>query len=136
MYQEGLRMNPSNEQKSVYVMPIIGKAPHLRFVWTEQPTLDDIENAFAYIDQVLDRADTSVHIIVDVRSQPKLPLGKTMTNAIKAQRTDTMGMWLVIGADWRAEFIGKTISSVGKNNIEWFDSEEEAIQRLDELMQT
>lgn len=129
-------MNPSNEQKSVYVMPIIGKAPHLRFVWAADPNVYDIENAFAYIDQVLDRADTPVHIIVDVRSQPKLPLGKTMSNAIKAQRTDMMGKWLVIGADWRAEFIGKTISSVGKNNIEWFDSEEEAMQRLNDLIQT
>lgn len=129
-------MNPSNERKTVYVVPILGKAPHLRFVWTENPTIEDIESAFAYIDQVLETADTQVHIIVDVSSQPKIPLGKTMTNAIQAQRTDAMGKWLVIGADWRAEFIGKTISSVGKNNIEWFNSDEDAMQRLNELMQT
>lgn len=127
-------MSGPNEQKSVFVVPIIGKAPHLRFVWGELPTIDDIENAFAYINQIIESADKPIHIIVDVSSQPKLPLGKTITNAIHTQRMDKLGKWLVIGADWRAEFIGKTISSVGKNNIEWFATEEEAMQRLDELM--
>lgn len=127
-------MSKLSPRASVYVEVLPNYAPHLHFVWSSSPQPADVVAAFDDIVDHLNNQMTRVHIVVDVRSDPRFPLGTTLTGAIRAQQHLLMGRWLVIGANWMSEFIGRTITSVGKQNVEWFEDEEGAYIRLQMLI--
>ena len=125
----------NNNPLTVLVSPIEGKTPHLYFTWMANPTADDIRSAFAMLYETIAGSSATIHVIVDVSSHPKLPLGETVTKALRVQNHDNMGKWLVVGADWRAEFVGSLMNNISKKNIEWFNTYTDAMQRLNQLIE-
>ena len=117
------------EQSAVSVEPLEGYNA-LRMVWGERPGARDVRAAFAVIMKYLDGAESPVDIIVDIRTDPSFPLGATLTGAIAPHTHKNMGCWLVVGGNAVARFIAGTLMAIGRNPIEWFDTEEAAIESM------
>ena len=117
------------EESTVSVEPL-EEYNALRMIWGERPNNRDVRAAFADIIHYLDGAEGRVDIIVDIRTDPLFPLGATLTGAIAPHSHRMMGTWLVVGGNTVAKFIGATLTSIGRNHIEWFDSEEAAIEYI------
>lgn len=118
---------------SVRIERIAGYNHALAMTWTQQPQANDINIAFGTLLEVLDAAKQTVHIVVDVQAKPDFPLHATIVGAMQVQGHTYMGKWLVIGANRLSKTIGSAITTLGKDNIEWFTTSEDAYNRLRDL---
>ena len=96
----------------------------------KKPKGNDVSLAFRDLLEILNAAPQTTHIIVDITSNPQFQTGATISGALAVQRHRQMGKWLVIGTSSVGQFISRALMSLGKHNIEWFDTEEEAMAHL------
>jgi hypothetical protein len=120
---------------SLRVEPVEGIANACWLIWDKQIAVGDVAPAFKKLTAILDKAETPVHVLVDLRSDPAIPLSITTTEVLAGPfRHKMMGEWLVIGKNWRAEVVANVITTVGlRMNISWFETADEAMTRLREL---
>lgn len=105
----------------------------LRMIWDAKPSNDDVCTVFNQILKHLERSPEVAHIVVDVSARPDFPLATTLSGALRVQRHRRMGTWLVFGHSRTAELIANCLTVAGKKNIVWFESEQEALQELQNL---
>jgi hypothetical protein len=112
-----------------------GKQDFCWLIWDKQVAVEDVAPAFQKLTAILDKAEMPVHVLVDLRSDPAIPLSATTTEVLGGPfRHKMMGEWLVIGKNWRAEMIANVITKVGlRMNISWFETADEALARLREI---
>jgi hypothetical protein len=124
-----------SELPSLRVEPVEGIANACWMIWDKQIAVADVAPAFKKLTAILDKAETPVHVLVDLRSDPAIPLSLTTTEALAGPfRHRMMGEWLVIGKNWRAEVVADVVSKVGlRMNISWFETADDALARLREL---
>lgn len=108
----------------------------LHMTWQKHPSRTDTLEAFKQIRLYLRQASSPIHIVVDIRKNPVFPLAVTLNGAMQQQAHKYMGRWLVIGINPMARLIARTLNTMIVDNIEWFDTEAEAYQRLAELQQS
>jgi len=122
-------------EETVRVIPVGGHPGTLWLQWEAEVNPDHVPLAFEKLNAALDAAISPLNVLVDLRNDPVLPLTITIHETITGPfRHRNMGKWLVIGKNWRAQVIASVISKTGlRENILWFDTEQEALIRLDEL---
>jgi len=121
---------------NVRVEPIDGHQA-LRFTWERRVDGAAVSNAFKQITNCLNQSDSPVHVLVDITANPRFPLQETMHSLLNGpMRHPKMGLWLVIGANTTARFIGRFTVKMGqRQNVYWFDREGDAMAYLAELEQ-
>jgi hypothetical protein len=124
-----------SELPTLRVEPVEGIANACWLIWNKQIAVEDVAPAFQRLTAILDNATMPVHVLVDLRSDPAIPLSATTTEVLGGPfRHKMMGEWLVIGKNWRAEMVANVITSVGlRMNITWFETTDEAMARLREI---
>lgn len=120
---------------TVRVEPVEGYENAYWLIWDAEVSVEDVAPAFRQLTAALDAASSAVHVMVDLRSDPHLPLAATTQETLAGPfRHPRMGEWLVIGTNWRAEVVANVISKVGlRMNIRWYATEEDALNHLKEL---
>jgi len=120
---------------TVRVMAVPGHPCAIWLQWDAKINPDHIPPAFDQLNTGLDSAEHPVHVLVDLRQNPTLPLAITMHEALSGPFTHPrMGIWLVIGSNQRAQIVANVITKAGfRKNIQWFETEEDAFARLEEL---
>lgn len=120
---------------SVTVEPVEGHPAAFWLRWSSYVAESDVRPAFRALTRCLDEANTRVHILVDLRSNPRLPLQTTISETMNGPFLHkNMGTWLVIGRNPRAEIVASVISRAGHvNSIVWFKTEQEALRHLETL---
>ena len=100
--------------------------------WASYVAETDVRPAFRNLTRLLDVAHGPVHVIVDLRNDPRLPLQTTISETMSGPFMHrNMGRWLVIGSNNRAAIIAAVITKVGRiDSIFWFETEEEALAHL------
>lgn len=127
-------MSVEENMSRVYVEPFNHTDQGLKFVWEGSPTVQDTRDAFQQINLFLDHSTGTVHLVVDIRNAKQFPLGATISRASSISLHKNMGNWLVIGSNPMAKVISRTMATFGKTNIIWFDTEEQAMAHLNELL--
>lgn len=116
--------------RTVEVNPIVGFRA-LKMTWQHRVNDKDIEAAFGMIMDALKRADAPLVVVVDLRQNPKFPLRSTISEASAPYRHPMMGEWLIIGSNWAAHAIERTLSNVTRRrNVQWFANDDEVIEYL------
>jgi hypothetical protein len=104
---------------------------YLKMTWPHH--IDDIEvkMAFQKIAEVLEQASEPLYVVVDVRQNPRFPLKATLAEARSVHVHPRLRGWLVIGSNWLARAIDRTLSSLTRRkSVQWFDSEDAVIAYL------
>jgi hypothetical protein len=119
----------------VIVTPLEGQ-PTLVMRWPRVIARDSIKTAFHEIVQALDESNVPLYIIVDLQANPDFPMTDTIQGAyFGPYRHPNLAEWLVVGTNILGRMIGNTLSSITRrHNIKWFDTMEEALGHLDELL--
>jgi hypothetical protein len=100
--------------------------------WERWVVEADVRPAFHEMTHRLDTARQPVHVLVDLRADPRLPLQTTISETLSGPfMHPNMGEWLVIGTNARAHFVADMITRVGRqNSIRWFQTDTEAFEHL------
>ena len=119
-------------QPTVVVEPVEGHPGAFWLRWSSYVAESDVRPAFQKLTRLLDDAHAPIHVLVDLRSNPRLPLQTTISETMSGPFMHrNMGRLLVIGSNSRAEIVGAVITKVGRlNSISWFQTEEEALSCL------
>lgn len=104
-----------------------------RMIWDQNPVENDVRIAFLHIEEILNDTTQETHIIVDLTANPRFPMKATLNGAMKINQHPRMGNWLVIGGNHAARIIGRSLSMLGRMNVSWYESEEEAMGYLKNL---
>ena len=120
---------------TVMVEPVTGYPGAYWLRWSSYVAETDIRPAFHQLTHLLDEAHDPIHVLVDLRRNPRLPLQTTISETMNGPFMHrNMGMWLVVGKNPRAEIVATVITKVGRiNSILWFATEQEALRKLAEL---
>ena len=96
---------------------------------------EDVRAAMADLNSILDRLEKPIHVIVDLRSDPNVPLGAAVDGVLSGPlRHAMMGKWILIGSNWRIDMISTAVRKVQPDpNSHWCDTEEEAMAILQGL---
>ena len=121
---------------TVRIEPVTGHEPALWMIWDRWPAEAAVTRACESMVAHMDAADQPVHVLVDLRSNPNFPMRVTVMDVLEGPaRHCKMGDWLVIGANRLAKVIGSVVSRVTRReNIRWYDTEEQTLAALDKLM--
>src|SRR5581483_12105606 len=69
----------------------------LNMVWSRKVDSADVAFTFRAVTEILDKSTEAVHIIVDIRQDPKFPLQTTISETLSGPfRHAKMGQWLVL----------------------------------------
>lgn len=98
------------------------------------PSVEDTIAVFEVIVDVLDNSNAPVYIIVELLSNPHFPLKQTLSGAMQAHSHPQMGKWLVVGSNRIAKLIGNVLTAFNNTGIEWFKTDDEAMQYLESLL--
>lgn len=117
--------------ESITVEPVEGYSA-LKMTWPVHPTEEHVRVAFEQIVAYLNAAQQTVHVIVDLRSDPNIPVTYTFHHVVQGPfNHDRMGNWLVIGKNPRAELVSRLMNVIRRrDNILWFDTEDQAMDKL------
>jgi hypothetical protein len=120
---------------TVTIEPIKDHPNALRLNWERWVVEADVRPTFHELTHYLDEAFAPVNVLVDLTSDPRLPLQTTISETISGPfMHPNMGMWLVVGTNQRAQIVANVITLVGlRDSIRWFESEAEALAFLDQL---
>lgn len=120
---------------TVWIEAVEGYANARWLRWASTIDEADVRAAFHDLTQVLNAASGPVHVLVDLRSDPRLPLQTTILETMNGPFMHrNMGRWLVIGSNHRAEIVASVITKVGRRaSIAWFKTDGEALAHLGEL---
>ena len=96
----------------------------VQMTWSAFVTETDIRRAFSKLMVLLDQADKSLDVIMDVQAEPNISVSSTLSYAYILNTHPSMGDWLVIGQ----EDIAKNINTIMKkaqmsNRVHWFKDE-------------
>ena len=107
----------------------------IRMVWPHSVASGAVRDAFASVTQLLKQSDSPVYVLVDIRSEPNFPVVETAVHALAGpQRHANLAGWLVVGSSPAARKIEGMLTQVtGKQTVQWFDTEEEALEAALEL---
>ena len=122
------------QQPTVHVKPITGY-PALKMIWQHRVKEADVQPAFQDIMTALQEASSSLYVVVDLSKDPMFPLVETVYQALRGPfRNPKLAEWLVFSSNGAARTIGETLSKTARrNNIRWFDDEDEALAYLDAI---
>jgi hypothetical protein len=123
------------QKRTVRVERVEGHPKALCLRWEQRIVESDIHPAFHEMTKFLDEAGQPVHVIVDLRADPNLPLSTTIFETLRGPFSHhNMGQWLVIAENARAKVIANIISKVGiRDSIHWFNTEDEALEHLTQI---
>jgi hypothetical protein len=124
-----------DHQPSVTVERVEGYPHAVRLKWERYVVETDIRPAFHQLTRFLDEASQPINVLVDLRSDPHLPLQTTISETLSGPFLHKkMGLWLVVGFNQRAEVVANVISAVGpRDTIRWYKTEAEALEHLSQL---
>ncbi len=100
----------------------VKEVPAVQMIWGQFATPAEITHAFQQINHLLNLANESLFVIVDIRSNPNFPLSATINSALFGPyRNPALREWLIIGSNPLAHTIERILSGVtGRGNIRWF----------------
>lgn len=126
-----------NPPRTVTVEPLSAENV-LRMTWQKWVTEEDVYAAFKIITTALVESQNDLFVIVDLRNNPNFPLNATVTGALYGPyRNPRLKEWLIIGSNSTARLIARLLNSISRrDNIHWFNSEDEALAYLATLQQT
>lgn len=101
--------------------------------WDHNPSENDVRIAFLDIEKLLNEATQSIYIIVNLTSNPRFPMKATLNGAMKVNHHPKMGDWLVVGGTHAARIIGRSLTMLGRTNVSWHESENDAHEYLEKL---
>lgn len=127
-------MESEQGKHSVWVGDLKGFDHAVQLVFERHPNSDDTHLAFTDLLRVLNASDEPMNVLVDLTADPSFALSATLTGALNCQRHPRMGRWVVVGANHTARFIGRAVTSIGKNNIDWVETKAEALERIESLL--
>ncbi len=105
---------------------------NLLMSWPTYIEKGSIQPAFRTIKDYLERALLPIYILVDLQKDPQFPMSDTILGAFQAFGHPKLAEWIVFGANPRAKMIGQAlVTMTQRNNILWFDTQEEALSYLD-----
>lgn len=119
----------------VTVTPINGY-PALIMRWPRVIERESIKEAFRTIVSALDASDVPMYVVVDLHANPDFPMTDTIQGAyFGPYRHEMLAEWLVVNTNILGRMIGNTLSSITRrHNIKWFDTMEEALTHLQEMV--
>jgi hypothetical protein len=117
---------------TVRVEPIPDYRESYKLIWEGRVQAEDVPPAFAILNKALAEASAPIYVLVDLTSNPTLPLSVTIEETLRGPFNHPMlAEWLVYGTNWRAQTIANVITKVGlRSNIRWSSSEAEALEYL------
>ncbi len=109
----------------------------IRMIWPRHVAPGAVRDAFNQITRYLNQNDCPIHVIVDIRSEPNFPVVETAVHALAGpQRHANLAGWLVVGSSPAARKIEGLLTQVTrKETVQWFDTEEEALEAARALKQ-
>ncbi|HLA45082.1 MAG TPA: hypothetical protein VJZ27_16675 [Aggregatilineales bacterium] len=123
----------SEENSGIQVEPIDGYNA-LKLICKHNIDDHDLHGASQQILAALDRTTAPLHLVVDLTSQPELPVGATtyeiLTGPIK---NPLLGKFLVFGSSPSAHLVADFVEFRGTVEALWFDTEAEAMAYLDQI---
>ena len=124
------------KQDLTVFVDVINDRGDLKMTWGEYPQESDISTAFDFINDHLKNTDHPIYIVVDLSSDPQIPLSTTIREVMSGPfRHRNLKKWLVIGINRRAQVVARVMDTISREStILWFDTETEALTRLNELM--
>ncbi|MCA9905871.1 MAG: hypothetical protein KC547_18575 [Anaerolineae bacterium] len=106
----------------------------IRMIWGHNVNERDVKSAFAQIQALLDEVSEPRCVLVDLSSEPNMPLGATVQNALWGPyRHPRLRTWLIIESrpNRVAHVAEKFLSgATGRQNVLWFTSEAEALDAV------
>lgn len=118
------------------VLPTVNVTPiddhnALLMSWDSRPNQRDVSDAFQQINAALEKAQSPLYVVVDLRANPAFPLQSTIFGALPAYRHPMLHQWLIVGKNRAAQIIESTLSiSTRRKNVLWFDTMEAALAHL------
>ena len=98
-----------------------------------EPTASDVFAAFQQAKMVLNQARYPMHVIVDLRENPDLPMALTVRMIHQVNQSPMMAGWLLVGAALEHQMQGTQVSTYGRPPLYWFRTYEGALGYLEEL---
>jgi hypothetical protein len=111
--------------------------PALVMKWQAYAKPDDIKRAYRIISEALDVAPSPIYIIVDLRENKQMPLKETVSGALFGPYSHrNLAAWFVVGGHQIARVVANSLAQVTRQHrVDWFDTEEDAYNRLKEVSQ-
>ena len=96
-------------------------------------TIDDVNHAFKEVDTLLYQATEPLYVVLDLRTDPRIPLVATLQAAsFGPYRNPRLKEWLIIGSSPVAHTIVRILgATTGRHNVRWFVTEDEVKAYLD-----
>ena len=109
--------------------------PALKMTWQHTILEADVAPAFQKIMAVLNTSKRPIYIVVDILSNPRFPMMRTVQEALPCYRDPMLKEWLVVGSNATARAIEGTLSRITRHkNVRWFNTQAEAIAYLDSVL--
>ncbi len=101
----------------------------IRMKWEAKVIAKDVRDAFRTIDDLLNRSEQPLYVLVDISSQPNFPISDTIVGALFGPyRNPKLIGWLIVGKTVIATMIERVLSTTTNiNNVLWFNTEAEAL---------
>ena len=116
------------------IVDMIHGYPALKMTWRNNIRKADVSVAFDRIADFLDQAGETIHVVVDITSNPVFPLRETISGAMRPFGHRYMGLWLVVGSNPLARIIeGSLKLATRRDSVKWFKNLDDAIKYLDDM---
>jgi len=124
------------ESEITVSVEVINDHGDLKMVWEAYPKDKHVSSAFDYINTSLNETHHPIYILVDLQSDPQIPLTTTIREVMSGPfRHKNLKKWLVVGRNRRAQVVARVMDTISKDStILWFDTENEALDKLNELI--
>lgn len=120
--------------KSSVSVECLDGIPAIRMNWEKQVNNRDVAEAFEIINNLLNESVHSLYVIVDLQSNPNMPVAATLNGALFGPyRNPRLKKWLIIGASSLGRVVENILSSVtGRHNVQWFDDSDAVFAYLEQ----